>query len=271
MDPRVPLVAGFVVTSLHLSAGLYAGRRWGPVANGFVTALPLTQTTSVLLIGLSSGTDGARQVASAGPAGVALTLVFAVAALLLFHRFHVSRAWPRERSLLVALLLGVVLYAGLTWLAERTLPPTLPIALAAFALVFTAATLLLRRLPETEGARRDLGLPVILLAGALGGLATAGAVYVGSAQPVLAAALAVVPVKTTANLFFGGRYHGVPYAIRVTRSLKTGLWASVTFHASVALLLTLTALGLFGAVGVALAMGLAVGVGLYLWKAKEKK
>ena len=264
MDPRVPLVLGFLVTSVHLSAGLYAGRRWGPVANGFVTALPLTQTTAVLLIGLGQGAEGARQVVSLGPAGVALTLVFAVSALLFFHHLHLARRRPRVESLLVALLLACLLYGALAWVAERTLPVSLAVALVVFAVVFALAQGLLRRLPDAPGEKKELGLAVILLAGALGGLATAGAVQAGTAAPLLAAALAVVPVKTTANLFFGGKYYGVPYAIRVTRSLSTGLLASVTFHAATALLLGRTALGLVPSVAVALVAALGVGMGLFL-------
>lgn len=267
MDPRVPLLVGFLVTSIHLAAGLYAGRRWGPVANGFVTALPLTQTTTVLLIGLSGGAESARRVVTMGPAGVALTLVFAVAALLLFHHLHVARRVPRVRSLLGALALAVLLYAALAWLAERTLPLSLLLALALFLAVFVAATLLLRRLPDAPSDKKEMGLGVIFLAGALGGLATSGAVHAANAAPVLAAALAVVPVKTTANLFFGGKYYGVPYAIRVTRSLKTGLWASVVFHVTMALTLG-AGVGLFTALPVALGLGLFVGGALYARRAR---
>lgn len=203
-----------------------AGRRWGPVVAGWLSAFPIVAGPILLVITLEQGPVFAARAAEG-------TLLAVVAILI----FSIVYAWVARRlgvagSMVCALLAWGLAVAGLQAV-------TMPLA-AGFALVWVALLVTPRLFPAPEpadpaGAVRPNDLPWRMLAGAALVLAvTYGASHIGAR---LSGFFAMFPVMSTVLVGFSHVYAGRAFALALLRGMVAGYFAFSVFCLVVSLLL----------------------------------
>jgi hypothetical protein len=219
------------------------GRRWGPNAAGWFSALPIVAGPILLTMAIE---QGAGFVATAA----AHTLIAVIAVLV----FCLAYAWASGRcgvagALLAALAAYAAAVAGLQLIE---LPP-----LPGFALVVCVLALaprLFPRMPDA-GARSPVqpnDLPLRMLAGALLSLTvTWAAAGIG---PRLSGFFAMFPVMGTILVGFSHAASGREYAVNILLGMVRGYYAFATFCVVLSLLLRGQSIGL--------AFGVAAGAAL---------
>jgi hypothetical protein len=217
------------------------GRRWGPNAAGWFSALPIVAGPILLTMAIE---QGAGFVATAA----AHTLIAVIAVLV----FCIAYAWASGRfgvfgSLVAALAAYAAAVAGLQAIELPLLP--------GFALVIGVLALAPRLFPRVEGnASRSAGqpndLPPRMLAGALlCFVVTYAAAGIG---PRLSGFFAMFPVMGTILVGFSHYASGRAYAVDILRGMARGYYAFATFCVVLSLLLRERPIALaFGAAAVA--------------------
>ncbi|ALK94913.2 MULTISPECIES: hypothetical protein [unclassified Massilia] len=219
------------------------GRRWGPGAAGWVSALPVVAGPILLTMALE---QGAGFVATAA----AHTLIAVIAVLV----FCLAYAWASGRcgvagSLLAALAAYAAAVAGLQ-LVELPLLP-------GFALVVAVLALAPRLFPRLqEAGQRSAGqandLPLRMLAGALLSFTvTWAAAGIG---PRLSGFFAMFPVMGTILVGFSHQASGRAYAVNILLGMARGYYAFATFCVVLSMALR--------SQSIALAFGMAAGAAL---------
>jgi hypothetical protein len=125
-----------LLTPISVLLVTLAGRRWGPVVGGRLTALPLTSGPLVLIIACAHGPDAARALAGSVLAGMPSAVVFCAGYLWLATRHE----W---RVCLPVALAGAATSAALL-LSLITLPPLVS------AMIVGAAAMIARRVPPSD-------------------------------------------------------------------------------------------------------------------------
>jgi hypothetical protein len=215
------------------------GRRWGPNAAGWFSALPIVAGPILLTMAIEQG--------SAFVATAAAHTLIAVIAVLVFC---IAYAWASGRfgvfgSLCAALTAYAASVAGLQML-ELPLLPGFALVLGVLAL----APRLFPRLPDagSRSARQPNDLPLRMLAGALLSLTvTYAAAGIG---PRLSGFFAMFPVMGTILVGFSHAASGRAYAVNILLGMARGYYAFATFCVVLSLLLRERP--------IALAFGLAV-------------
>lgn len=202
MDPFL------LLTPMSVLLVSLAGRRWGPVVGGRLTALPLTSGPLVLIVGATHGPTAADTLANGVLAGMPTVVVFCASYLHLATR----HSW---RVCLPASFAATALGAGVLSLAH------LPSAISA-AFVGVSA-LLARRLPRSDHRSSapvwELPVRIILTTGLVQGLSVLTTVC----GPRLAGVLATFPALACVLAAMAHRGSGRGAARELLRGVLTGL------------------------------------------------
>lgn len=219
------------------------GRRWGPNAAGWFSALPIVAGPILLTMTLEQGPGFVSTAA-------AHTLIAVIAVLV----FCLAYAWASGRfgvfgSLCASLGAYALAVAGLQ-LIELPLLPGFVLVLGVLAL----APRLFPRLPDvgSRSARQVNDLPLRMLAGALLSFTvTYAATGIG---PRLSGFFAMFPVMGTILVGFSHHASGRAYAVNILLGMVRGYYAFATFCVVLSLLLRGQSIGV--------AFGLAAGAAL---------
>lgn len=226
-----------------IAAVTYAGRRWGALVAGWLSAFPVISGPILLFLALEHGPAFAGKAAMGTLSGV-----------LAFVTFYLAYAWSATRvswpialglslfayilSALLALawfpplLIGLPLILGVLWLSPRWFPAT---ALSASAVVTHP-----RELACRMAAAVILVLAVTWASSAIGPRASG----IAATFPVMGSILAV----------FSHRQQGTDYVVRLLRGMVFGLYSFAAF--CLALNRTLPGLPMAGAFLLSLAFAL---------------
>jgi hypothetical protein len=223
------------------------GRRWGPNAAGWFSALPIVAGPILLTMAIEQGSSFVATAA-------AHTLIAVIAVLV----FCLAYAWASGRfgvfgSLLAALTAYAAAVAGLQLIELPLLP--------GFLLVLCVLALAPRLFPRIDGvAERNVrqinDLPLRMLAGALLSFTvTWAAAGIG---PRLSGFFAMFPVMGTIIVGFSHHASGRAYAVNILLGMARGYYAFATFCVVLSLLLRERSIAL--AFGVAALAALVVQV-----------
>lgn len=222
-----------------------AGRRWGPLVAGWLSAFPIVAGPILFTLSIEQGAAFAAHAAEG-------TLLAVVAILV----FSLAYAWACIcHGVAVSMLLALLAY-GLAVAALQAL--RLPLGVA-FLLVWCALLLAGRLFPalplEAGGARRD-DLPWrMLAAAALVLLVTAGATRLGAR---LSGFFAMFPVMSTVLVGFAHACAGRASAVALLRGMVAGYFGFSVFCVTLAMQLRQAGAG----AAFALALGCALVVHL---------
>jgi len=203
-----------------------AGRRWGPNAAGWLSALPIVAGPILLTMAIEQGSGFVATAAAHTLIAVIAVLVFCLAYAWASGRFGVPG------SLLAALTAYAAAVAGLQLIELPLLP--------GFALVVCVLALAPRLFPRMHGtgARNPVqpnDLPLRMLAGALLTLTvTYAAAGIG---PRLSGFFAMFPVMGTILVGFSHAASGREYAVNILLGMVRGYYAFATFCVVLSLLL----------------------------------
>jgi hypothetical protein len=217
------------------------GRRWGPNAAGWFSALPIVAGPILLTMAIE---QGAGFVATAA----AHTLIAVIAVLV----FCLAYAWASGRfgvlgSMCAALMAYAAAVAGLQLLELPLLP--------GFVLVVGLLALAPRLFPRVDGAgqrsvRQPNDLPLRMLAGAL--LCFTVTYAAAGIGPRLSGFFAMFPVMGTIIVGFSHAASGRQYAVNILLGMVRGYYAFATFCVVLSLLLRERSLAVaFGVAAVA--------------------
>jgi hypothetical protein len=219
------------------------GRRWGPNAAGWFSALPIVAGPILLTMALEQGSRFVETAAAHTLIAVIAVLVFCVAYAWASGRFGVAG------SLAAALGAYAVAVAGLQ-LVELPLLP-------GFVVVVGVLALAPRLFPRVDGiaersAKQANDLPLRMLAGALLSFTvTWAAAGIG---PRLSGFFAMFPVMGTILVGFSHHASGRAYAVNILLGMARGYYAFATFCVVLSLALR--------GQSIALAFGMAAGAAL---------
>lgn len=210
-----------------------AGRRWGPNAAGWLSALPIVAGPILLTMAIEQGSGFVATAAAHTLIAVIAVLVFCLAYAWASGRFGVPG------SLLAALTAYAAAVAGLQLIELPLLP--------GFVLVVCVLALAPRLFPRMHGAGarspvqpNDLALR--MLAGALLTLTvTYAAAGIG---PRLSGFFAMFPVMGTILVGFSHAASGREYAVNILLGMVRGYYAFATFCVVLSLLLRGQSIGL---------------------------
>jgi len=221
------------------------GRRWGPNAAGWFSALPIVAGPILLTMALEQGRGFVATAAANTLLAVIAVVVFCLAYAWAARRFGVAG------SLLAALAAYAVAVAGLQ-LVELALLPGFALVVG----VLVLAPRLFPRMDSSEAAARNArqpnDLPLRMLAGAaLSFTVTCAAAALG---PRLSGVFAMFPVMGTILVGFSHYGSGRDYAVNILRGMVRGYYAFATFCVVLSLALRERPVMLAFAVAVACAL-----------------
>jgi hypothetical protein len=215
----------FLVPSLIYAVTL-AGRRWGPMVAGWLSAFPVVSGPILLAVTLEQGSDFGANAAEGTLLAVVAILVFSLSYAWASNMFGVLGSMS---SALAAYAIAVVV------LQSTHLPVTWCFAVVISALLIVPKFfphLPAQPLPSKSGLR---DLPWRMLAGAmLVLLVTFAAARLGAR---LSGFLAMFPVMSTVLVGFSHHYSGRSFALALLRGMVLGYFAFATFCLIVSLLL----------------------------------
>jgi hypothetical protein len=215
----------FLVPSL-IYAVTMAGRRWGPVVAGWLSAFPIVSGPILLAVTLEHGPDFGATAAAGTLLAVVAILIFSLGYAWASARFGVAGSMS---SALAAYAVAVVVLQSIH----------LSVA-ACFAVVIVALLIAPKCFPHvpagsstSRASLRDL--PWRMLAGAMLVLfVTFAAARLGAR---LSGFLAMFPVMSTVLVGFSHRYSGRAFAVALLRGMVFGYFAFATFCLVVSILL----------------------------------
>jgi hypothetical protein len=185
-----------------------AGRRWGPVVGGKLTALPLTSGPLVLIVAVTHGAEAARMLAAGVLAGMPAVVVFCAGYLCLAARYE----W---RVCVPVAFAATAICAGLLGL--------LPVPAPASAVMVGVSAVLARRLPASDHRSTtpvwELPIRMVVTTGLVQGLSVLAAVV----GPRLAGVLATFPALACVLAAMAHRRSGSGAAIELMRGVLVGL------------------------------------------------
>jgi hypothetical protein len=224
------------------------GRRWGPNAAGWFSALPIVAGPILLTMALEQGRPFVATAA-------ANTLLAVIAVLV----FCLAYAWGTRRfGIAGSMASALAAYAAAVALLQLLELPLL----AGFALVVVLLALAPRLFPRVADAeagggtpaRRPNDLPLRMLAGAL--LCFTVTYAAAALGPRLSGVFAMFPVMGTILVGFSHYASGREYAVNILRGMVRGYYAFASFCVVLSLMLRDSPVAL--AFGVAAACALAV-------------
>jgi hypothetical protein len=202
------------------------GRRWGPNAAGWFSALPIVAGPILLTMAIEQGSDFVATAAAHTLIAVIAVLVFCLAYAWASGRFGVAG------SLLWALTAYAAAVAGLQLIELPLLP--------GFVLVLCVLALAPRLFPRLSGAaERSAAQPNDLLWRMLAGALLSFTVTYAAAGigPRLSGFFAMFPVMGTILVGFSHHASGRAYAVNILLGMARGYYAFATFCVVLSLLL----------------------------------
>ena len=224
-------MTGILSLKLFLVPGLIyavtmAGRRWGPLVAGWLSAFPVVSGPILLAVTLEQGSDFGASAAEG--------TLFAVVAILIFS---LSYAWASSMfGVLGSMSAALAAYATAVMVLQ-----SIHISITwCFAVVIFALLIVPKCFPHippqpspSQPSLRDL--PWRMLAGALLVLlVTFAAARLGAR---LSGFLAMFPVMSTVLVGFSHHYSGRAFAVALLRGMVLGYFAFATFCLIVSVLL----------------------------------
>lgn len=204
------------------------GRRWGPNAAGWFSALPIVAGPILLTMAIEQGRGFVATAAANTMLAVIAVVVFCLAYAWAARRFGIAG------SMLAALGAYAAAVAGLQ-LIELPLPAGFMLVIVLLAL----APRLFPRIDETEtverSARQVNDLPLRMLAGAL--LCFAVTYAASALGPRLSGVFAMFPVMGTILVGFSHYGSGRDYAVNILRGMVRGYYAFASFCVVLSLML----------------------------------
>ena len=202
------------------------GRRWGPNAAGWFSALPIVAGPILLTMAIEQGAGFVSTAAAHTLIAVIAVLVFCLAYA------WASTRWAVAGSLCAALAAYAAAVASLQLLELPLLP--------GFALVVCVLALAPRLFPRTHGAgersaAQPNDLPLRMLAGAV--LCFAVTYAAAGIGPRLSGFFAMFPVMGTILVGFSHYASGRDYAVNILLGMVRGYYAFATFCVVLSLLL----------------------------------
>jgi hypothetical protein len=207
----------FLVPSLIYAVTL-AGRRWGPIVAGWLSAFPVVSGPILLAVTLEQGSDFGANAAEG-------TLLAVVAILI----FSLGYAWASNMSGVLGSMSSAL--AGYAMAVVVLQSIHLPITWC-FAVVISALLIVPKFFPHLPAqplpSKSGLSdLPWRMLAGAmLVLLVTLAAARLGAR---LSGFLAMFPVMSTVLVGFSHHYSGRAFAVALLRGMVLGYFAFATF------------------------------------------
>jgi hypothetical protein len=219
------------------------GRRWGPNAAGWFSALPIVAGPILLTMAIEQGSGFVATAA-------AHTLIAVIAVLV----FCLAYAWASGRfGVAGSLCVALAAYAAAVAVLQLIELPLL----SGFLLVLCVLALAPRLFPRVDGlgsrsARQANDLPLRMLAGAL--LCFTVTWAAAGIGPRLSGFFAMFPVMGTIIVGFSHAASGRAYAVNILLGMARGYYAFATFCVVLSLLLR--------GQSIALAFGVAAGAAL---------
>jgi len=214
----------FLVPSLIYAVTL-AGRRWGPIVAGWLSAFPIVSGPILLAVTLERGSDFGATAAEG-------TLLAVVAILI----FSLAYAWASRLGVLGSMSAALAAYAvAVVGLQSIHLPVA-----GCFAVVIFALSVAPKCFPlvpaESAKSQSNLGdLPWRMLAGAM--LVLFVTFSAGRLGARLSGFLAMFPVMSTVLVGFSHHHSGRAFAVALLRGMVFGYFAFATFCLAVSVLL----------------------------------
>jgi hypothetical protein len=203
-----------------------AGRQWGPIVAGWLSAFPIVSGPILLAVTLEQGPDF-------GAAAAEGTLLAVVAILI----FSLAYAWASSRfgvfgSMASALAVYAVAVMGL-----QSIHVSVVVCFVAVIVALLLAPKCFPRVPaQSAASQSSLGdLPWRMLAAAL--LVLFVTFTAGRLGARLSGFLAMFPVMSTVLVGFSHRYSGRAFAVALLRGMVFGYFAFATFCLVVSVLL----------------------------------
>jgi hypothetical protein len=214
----------FLVPSLIYAVTL-AGRRWGPMVAGWLSAFPVVSGPILLAVTLEQGSDFGATAAEGTLLAVVAILIFSLGYAWASNMFGVLGSM--SSALAVYTMAVVVLqsiHLSVTW---------------CFAVVISALLVVPKLFPHVPAqpspSKSGLDLPWRMLAGAVLVLVvTFSAARLGARASGF---LAMFPVMSTVLVGFSHHYSGRAFAVALLRGMVTGYFAFATFCLIVSVLL----------------------------------
>ncbi|MCC2955979.1 hypothetical protein LK542_10175 [Massilia sp. IC2-477] len=234
-----------------------AGRRWGPLVAGWLSAFPIVAGPILLVIALEQGPAFAAAASANTLLAVLAILVFSIAYARCAHL-----GMPRAMTAaLLAYALAVLVLKSLS----------LPLWAGFIAVV--GALLVAPRLfgpaPGQAGSGKPANdLPWRMLAGALLSLSVTYAA--SSLGPRLSGLFAMFPVMSTVLVGFSHRSSGPGFAVALLRGMVNGYYAFAVFCVVLSLLLRAQGIGLSFLAATMAALAVQLGVRWLVQRHNEK-
>ncbi|MEP6621097.1 MAG: hypothetical protein ABJE47_17355 [bacterium] len=207
-----------VLSPALIGVASLVGRRWGPRAAGWFTALPLTSGPVMFVLAVEQG----PAFASRACVGASLAVVSLSAYALTYAKATARYGW------MMSCLLGCAAFMASTWLLHSAeLSLTWAFVSACVALTF-AIRVLPREVNErvhTPAVAWDIPLRMVL-AGLMVWVLSRAAIAIG---PDMSGLLAPFPIAATILVAFTQRREGAVAARQFLRSLLVGLFSFAVF------------------------------------------
>lgn len=236
-----PVVAA--LASMLVGLATLAARRWGHGVGGLLSAFPLIVGPILLIAAERHGTAFAAQAACATLVGLVSVAAFAIA----YGRSARRRGWPA--SLLagwaVAIVMGFLAGRAEIGLAGATAIAAGAIVAARFGLPLAPPP------PHVPSPRGELAARMVLTAALIVALSLAADRF----GPVVAGALAALPVLASVLAVFTHRSYGRHALVDLLRGMVVGLGAFVAFCVIVGGLIDRTGVAVAFTVATLAAMG----------------
>ncbi|RZA33765.1 MAG: hypothetical protein EOP92_19160 [Lysobacteraceae bacterium] len=224
-----------------------AGRRWGPLVAGWLSAFPIVAGPILLVIALEQGAGFAAAASANTLLAVLAILVFSIAYARCAH-LGMPRAMTAALLAYALAVLVLRLVALPLWLG----------VVAVFAALLLAPRLFGPAPAPAAAGKPSSDLPWRMLAGAALSLSvTFAAAGLG---PRLSGLFAMFPVMSTVLVGFSHRASGPGFAVALLRGMVNGYYAFAVFCVVLSLLLRSQAVGIafLAATAAALVVQLAV-------------
>lgn len=197
----------------------YAGRKWGPVAAGSLSAFPVVVGPALLFMALENGKDFAASAAAGSVSGV-LALI----------SFSLAYAWSATRlSWAYSILIALLAYTASVLLLNAANLSLYTAGLLVVLVLFVIRRIFpkWRKMPEDQskiGPRLNIDVPVRMLVG--GCLVYGLTLAAGKIGPAWSGIFSMFPVTGSVLLVFSHIFQGREFAVNLVHGMFLG-WCSI--------------------------------------------
>jgi len=223
------LVAKALLSPTLIGFASWIARRWGPEVGGWFAGLPLTSGPIVLILALDRGPEFATEACMGTMQAIGSLAVFALA-----YAWSATRLGWRASSMIACSIYTLSLWP-LQWMPSALAPAFLSVCLILGTSLTCMPPTTTVRTPAVY-SRWDIPLRMILAAILTISLTLAA----GKLGPRLAGLLTPFPIAATILAAFTHHSNGPDAAIRLLRSLLSGLSSFAVFFLTAGTLLSIS-------------------------------